>query len=122
MSGYFWAMYSFSTLIQALRFAAVGPEDTIAHLPLPPICFASASAVASPTALDSAWLTKTSRTESGASVSVVMTLMPASAARLRIGAMAEGSLGATASTSTFCWISEFTISACLAASAVVSPW
>ena len=69
-----------------------------------------------------AWLTKASRTELGASVSAVSTLMPASCACFISGAIESGSFGATISASTFCWMKERTIWACAAASADVGPW
>ena len=73
-------------------------------------------------AVESAWLTNTSRTELGASVSDVATWMPAFLASCSTGAMESGSLGATTMTPTFCWISERTMSVCAAGSAVVGPW
>ena len=79
-SGYFSAVYAFCTSIHALRFAAVSPQDTIAYLPEPPIASSSASVSPWPMPSTDAWLTNTSRTELGASVSLVATAMPASAA------------------------------------------
>jgi hypothetical protein len=68
-----------------------------------------------------AWLTNSSRTELGASVSEVMTRMPLDLASARIGAIESGSLGATTSTSTFCWMSDLTMSVWAPGSAVVGP-
>ena len=51
-----------------------------------------------------AWLTKTSRTEFGASVSAVATWIPASLACCSSGAIESGSFGATISVLTFCWM------------------
>jgi alkanesulfonate monooxygenase SsuD/methylene tetrahydromethanopterin reductase-like flavin-dependent oxidoreductase (luciferase family) len=91
-------------LIHELRFSAVWPQETIAYLPLPPIAFSSASVSPCPMPSAVAWLTKTSRTEFGASVSDVATWMPAALACCSSGAIESGSLGATINASTFCWM------------------
>ena len=109
------------TSIQELRFAAVWPQETIAYFPDPPMAVISESVSAVPTPSAVAWLTNASRTEPGASVSLVITWMPASLASCSTGAIESGSLGATTRTSTRCWISEFTMSVCAPGSAVVPP-
>ena len=104
MSLYFSAVTFFWTAIQPLRFWAVSPQDTMAYLPLLPMTFASWSTSAVPMPSVEACETNAERTELGASVSEVRTLMPASFACWRTGAMESGSLGATMSVSTFCWM------------------
>src|SRR5665811_1025279 len=108
MFGYFFATVAFSTLIQELRFSAVSPQETMAIFPLLPMALARVSTVYSPIPCPVAWETKAARTEFGASVSDVRTLIPASCACFIIGASELGSFGATMRTSTFCWMSERT--------------
>src|SRR3954447_20122628 len=119
--GYFSAVYFFWTAIQEFRLAAVWPQETIAYSASSPALASSESVRAWPMPSAVAWLTNSSRTELGASVSDVMTLMPLLLASARIGAIESGSFGATTSTSTCCWMSDFTISVWAPGSAVVGP-
>ena len=101
--------------------AAVWPQDTIAYWASDPAFSSRASVRPWPMPSAVAWLTNSSRTELGASVSEVMTRMPLDLASARIGAIESGSLGATTSTSTFCWMSDLTMSVWAPGSAVVGP-
>ena len=76
----------------------------MAYLPLPPMACSSASVRPCPMPSVEAWLTNTSRTELGASVSAVATWIPACWACCSSGAIESGSLGATISVLTFCWM------------------
>src|SRR5882757_1213624 len=120
--GYLLAVYACWTLIHEFRFSAVWPQDTMAYLPLPPIADSRLSVSASPIFWVDAWLTNTSRTESGASVSEVITLIPLAWASLSTGAIESGSFGATTITCTPRWMNDRTICVCAAASACVGPW
>ena len=103
-SGYSDFVYASWTSIHELRFSAVSPQ--VDDRVLPRAAHRVHELVGEPLAdaLREAWLTNTSRTESGASVSDVATAMPLSSASCSTGAIELGSLGATTIVSTPCWM------------------